>query len=290
LANERQLNHRNVKLVPNNESVGALRDGSGIWGLKSMRMSIVTTSWDDGDQLDLKLAELLRSKGIRGTLYVPIQPFRRQALSHPELRELSSQGFEIGAHGFSHKLLKGLSAEELAAEINPCKPALEHILGTEVRMFCYPRGRYDSDAVRAVKEAGYSGARTLRMLATRPVFDAFEMPTTVQVYPHSSYGYFKNVAKAGKMEGLQLCVSHRSRLANWLELAKKLFDSVLQNGGIWHLYGHSWEIEQLGLWKELSELLDYVGERKNVTYVPNGGLVGEVAVQTVKVQEECTLL
>ena len=128
--------------------------------------SIVTTSWDDGDRLDLRLAELLRSKGIGATFYVPIQPVRQQSLSPSEIRALSGEGFEIGAHGVSHKPLKGLSPEDLAAEIGPCKPRLEDIVGTEVRMFCYPRGRYDSYAVRAVKAAGYSGARTVRMLAT----------------------------------------------------------------------------------------------------------------------------
>ena len=158
-------------------------------------------------------------------------------------------------------------------------------------MFCYPRGRYDSNVMRALREAGYWGARTVRMLATGFEFNPFEMPTTVQISPHPKSNYIKNVARgARKIEGLQVFLTNITKLGNWLELGKRLFDSVLENGGIWHLYGHSWEIEQLGLWKELSELLDYVGERKNVTYVPNGGLVGEVAVQTVKVQEECTLL
>lgn len=235
--------------------------------------SIVTTSWDDGDQLDLRLAELLRSKGVGATFYIPIQPFRKHTLSPGQLRELSHEGFEIGAHGVSHKLLKGLSREELAAEIAPCKPALEDMVGTEVRMFCYPRGRYDSNAVRAVKEAGYHGARTVRMLATEPGFDSFEMPTTVQSYPHSRSDYLRNAAKSCRMEGLRTCLTQRARLGNWLELGRKLFDSVLENGGIWHLYGHSWEIEQLGLWKDLGELLDYVSRRKGVAYVPNFELV-----------------
>src|SRR5437870_4578328 len=67
---------------------------------------IVTTSWDDGDLSDLKLAELLNSRGLRGTFYVPINPYRgRPALDHANLRFLSSAGFEIGAHGVSHQYL-----------------------------------------------------------------------------------------------------------------------------------------------------------------------------------------
>jgi len=234
---------------------------------------IVTTSWDDGGRGDLKLAELLRSRGIRGTFYVPITPYRGRALDRAELRALSCEDFEIGAHGFSHKLLWGLPAEELAGEVGPCKPILEDILGTEVRMFSYPWGRYDSNLVRALKEARYCGARTVRMLATRLDFNPFEMPTTVQIFPHPRSNYLRNVARARKLEGWQVYLAQRERLGNWLELGKRLFDSVLQNGGIWHLYGHSWEIDELGLWEDLEQILDYVCKRKGVMYVPNWELL-----------------
>lgn len=238
------------------------------------KRTIVTTSWDDGDRADLRLAEMLRSREIKGTFYVPNNPYgERPALSHSDLRALSSEGFEIGAHSVSHKLLWGLSAEELAQEVGPCKPMLEDILGTEVRMFCYPCGRYDSNVIRALKQAGYSGARTVRMLATRLEFNPFEMPTTVQIIPQPRSSYLKNVARARKMEGVRVFLANVTKLDNWLELGKGLFDSVLQKGGMWHLYGHSHEIEKLGLWNELEEMLDYVGKRKGVTYVPNCELI-----------------
>lgn len=234
---------------------------------------IVTTSWDDGHLADLKLAELLQAQGVRGTFYVPISPYNGQpSLGPQELRSLSSEGFEIGAHGVSHKLLWGLPQEELSREINPCKPMLEAILGSEVGMFCYPRGRYDQNAVRALRKAGYRGARTVRMLATRLEFNPFEMPTSLQVFPHSTSGYVRNVLRA-RMKGLPTCLSHRSKLKNWVDLGKSLFDSVLKNGGIWHLYGHSWEIDQLGLWESLSEMITYVSKRQSVSYVTNGQLL-----------------
>ncbi len=177
------------------------------------KQRIVTTSWDDGDRADLRLAEMLRSRGIKGTFYVPNTPYgERAALSHADLRSLSSEGFEIGAHSVSHKLLWGLSAEELAKEVSPCKPMLEDIIGTEVRMFCYPCGRYDSNVIRALKKAGYSGARTVRMLSTRLEFNPFEMPTTVQIIPQPKSSYLKNVARARKMEGVQLFLAHMTRL------------------------------------------------------------------------------
>jgi|SRR5271163_1218960 len=233
---------------------------------------IVTTSWDDGDCADLKVAELLRSRGVRGTFYVPIN-YRERPLDHSQLRGLTSEGFEIGAHGLSHKPLWRLPPSELAQEVGPCKPIIEDIIGREVRMFCYPCGRYDASVVRALQDAGYWGARTVRLLATRPAFDSFEMPTTLQIYPHPSFTYLKNVATARRLESFQACVVQMLRIGSWLELGKSLFDAVLKNGGIWHLYGHSWEVERLDLWDDLCELLDYVGGREGVNYVPNCALV-----------------
>jgi peptidoglycan-N-acetylglucosamine deacetylase len=233
---------------------------------------IVTTSWDDGDRADLKVAELLQSKGVRGTFYIPIN-YRERSLDHCQLKDMAAEGFELGAHGFSHKPLRRLPPTELAQEVCPCKPILEDIIGAEVRMFCYPRGRYDVNVVRALQEAGYRGARTVRMLATQPDFDPFEMPTTLQIFPHPASTYLKNVASARALESLRTCFVQMPRLGSWLELGKRLFDTVLEGGGIWHLCGHSWEVERLGLWDGLCEILDYVGRREGVSYVPNCALV-----------------
>ena len=238
---------------------------------------LVTTSWDDGDCADLKLAELLSSKGIRGTFYIPIK-YREKSLAHAELRTLASEGFEIGAHGWSHKHLWHLQPEELVHEVRPCKHVLEDILGRQVEMFCYPCGRYDTNTVRALRRAGYRGARTVRMLATRPTFNAFEMPTTLQAFPHAAFTYLKNVARGHSLESFQSCFAQLQRLGNWVELGKRLFDSVLEDGGVWHLYGHSWEIERLGLWDGLHELLEYVCRREAVRYVPNCALLESQSV------------
>ena len=35
-----------------------------------MKKTIVTTSWDDGHKLDLKLAALLKKYNIKGTFYI----------------------------------------------------------------------------------------------------------------------------------------------------------------------------------------------------------------------------
>ena len=236
------------------------------------KLTCVTTSWDDGDHLDLELAELLCSKAILGTFYIPIR-YREHPLSHADLRSLVAEGFEVGAHGHTHKLLWRLQPNEVREEVMPCKQALEDILGRQVDMFCYPGGRHDANVIRTLREVGYSGARTVRMLATRPTADAFEMPTTLQAYPHAPLTYIKNVCRARSLERSRSLLEQISHLGNWVDLGKRLFDAVLKEGGVWHLYGHSWEIEEFGLWNDLRELLDYVSHREGVRYVRNHALL-----------------
>jgi peptidoglycan/xylan/chitin deacetylase (PgdA/CDA1 family) len=238
----------------------------------SHKPRFVTTSWDDGDCADLKLAELLQSKGIHGTFYIPINYWEKR-LRHGDLRTLASEGSEIGAHGWSHRRLWRLQPEEVGQEVRPCKYVLEDILGKQVEMFCYSCGRYDTNAVRALQVAGYRGARTFRMLATRPTFNPFGMPTTLQAFPHVPFTYLKNVARARSLESLQSCFVQMPRLGSWVELGKRLFDAVLEDGGVWHLYGHSWDIEMLRLWEGLRDLLDYVCRREAVRYVSNCALL-----------------
>jgi len=141
-------------------------------------------------------------------------------------------------------------------------------------MFCYPNGRYDRNVVRHVREAGFRGARTTRMLSLEHKFSPFEMPTSLQAFPHPLISYLKNLGKNGDTPGLFRYLLEYRGCRSWVHLGKRLFDQVLQRGGIWHLYGHSWEIDELGLWSDLREMLDYVSRREGVTYASNGEVLG----------------
>ncbi len=107
-----------------------------------MKRVIVTTSWDDGHKIDFKLAELMKKYNITGTFY--ISPKDREIpekdrLTDQEIIKLS-EGFEIGAHTFTHPRLSNVSDEEAKKEIVGSKDYLEKILKKEVKSFCYPGG------------------------------------------------------------------------------------------------------------------------------------------------------
>ncbi len=73
------------------------------------------------------------------------------------------------------------------------------------------------------------------------------------------------------------------RADNWVDLGKAFFDLVLRQGGFWYLYGHSWQIEEMGLWDELRQMLDYVSNREGVTYVSNRGVLNFLPANKARV-------
>ncbi len=244
--------------------------------------AIVTTSWDDGDSADLKIAELLAEHRLGGTFYVPIKGHHSSTrMSSLELCSLAAMGFEIGAHGVSLPNLTLCTPEELAREVCWCKQQLEDQLGEAVRMFAYPRGRYNRHVISSVKQAGYCGARTTRMLARSIDFDPFQMPTSVQAYPHSTSEYLRNLGRSFSIGRTTVFLTWLQHLSNWVDLGEALFDAVLSEGGVWHLYGHSWEVNDLRLWGALDEIFAYVSMRSGVLYLPNSGVLG------VAPQESC---
>jgi peptidoglycan-N-acetylglucosamine deacetylase len=236
-------------------------------------MLTVTTSWDDGDVLDIKVAKLLDRSSLKGTFYVP-RDYWGERLSDDQIREIS-QSHEIGAHSLTHADLPKLSAEKMHEEISGSKEWIENITGKHTDMFCYPRGRYTQETISTVREAGFKGARTTELFSLM-VRDSFEMATTIQVYPMP----FKMERPRSIFEPLQQRYSGFHSLGvpliamrSWETAARSAFDQALRKGGVFHLWGHSWEVERYGMWHSLENVFSYMSGREECRYVTNGELI-----------------
>lgn len=232
------------------------------------RRVIVTTSWDDGHILDLRVAEMLDQHGLTGTFYVAPRSIEMRAkdrLTSAQLRSIADR-FEIGGHTLTHRRLPSLSVAEATDEIGQGKAEVEQTLGRAVTSFAYPGGRYDRRHLGLVRDAGFELARTVRRHVTEAAVDRFQVHTTVQAYRHWSdlgavirQSQFRPATAAG-------------RFWSWDRLAAAAFDDVLQRGGVFHLWGHSWEIDERGDWGRLDAVLAYIAQRAGVSYVVNGAL------------------
>ena len=219
---------------------------------------VTKTSWDDGDKLDMKIANLLLRYDLPGTFYIPNDNGTPKSvqLSEDQIRELSKLGFEIGGHTYSHpEDLKQLNSEQLKNEIEKNKKWLEDLIGKKITSFCYPSGRYNNNVINAVKRAGYEEARTTIVGSISHPEDSFRIKTSVHVYPD-------------RKEYLG---------TDWLQFAKKLFDDAKRIKGYYHIWGHSWEIDKYDLWKGLEELFKYISKGR----INKGRIVGNAYVKYV---------
>ena len=233
------------------------------------KTAIVTSSWDDGHPLDVRLAELLAAHGLRGTFYVPITNADRAVLKPAELNTLQQLQMEIGAHTYSHTALPALDPSTIVHELISSKTALEDIVARPVTSFCYPQGKFNCWARQQTIEAGYRLARTTVSFRLGYDFDPFLMPTSFQFVPHPSANHVRHALKEGNFRGLVEWIANFGARSNLLELLDVMFQYILQQGGILHLWGHSWEIEQESLWEVLDVALGHIAHHPEVLYLTN---------------------
>jgi peptidoglycan-N-acetylglucosamine deacetylase len=228
---------------------------------------LVTTSWDDGHVLDHELAGLLETYDLPGTFYVAthnIELRQRERLGLRGVRSLAER-FEIGGHTLTHLRLPTLAPEHARREIVEGKDELEQALSVPLRSFCYPGGEYRPEHPAMVREAGFAGARTVVRGVTAPT-PRYEMATTVHAYRHLVDGRASLALAGGKR------VAAARYFVSWDAMAIARFDLALATGGVFHLWGHSWEIEQNGDWSRLERVLAHIARRPGVRYVDNGEL------------------
>ncbi len=207
----------------------------------------ITTSWDDGDPLDLRLAELLGTYGLPATFYLPLAN-GAAVLTPPQMRELSRK-FEIGAHTVHHCDLLSTPREVARREIIDCKGALEQIVGRPCNAFCFPLGHFNHHHLAYVRDAGYQVARTVELMSLNKPSrqDGLAlMPTTLQAIP-SGFGCFARNSLKRLRPGNLLRYLRYGR-PDWVATAEALLEQVVECGGVFHLWGHSREIDQMEQW------------------------------------------
>ncbi|MEE9217981.1 MAG: polysaccharide deacetylase family protein [Acidobacteriota bacterium] len=241
----------------------------------------ITTSWDDGHLLDLRVADCLEQHGLTGTFYI-CRDYLTERLSESQIAQLATR-HEIGAHTLTHPELTELEPASARREIVKSRLWLERVTGAPVTAFCYPKGR-SNPALRAmVREAGYTVARTVLQYQLHLGDDPYDIPTTLHIYP---FPLEPSTGIRGRFEPLRRISPHLrhlripiTSLRNWSAMATALLKTASETGGVWHLWGHSWEIEKYGMWGALNHLLKAASKYQQAKIVTNSELVRAFAVR-----------
>ena len=230
---------------------------------------LITTSWDDGHPSDERLADLLARYGIAGTFYVPDRNSEgRPVLDKAAIGRLSRK-FEIGGHSIDHVVLHRLPLEELTRQVEGNKRQLEGITGTPVRGFCYVRGRYNNTVTDVVRRVGFEYARTTENFHTGIGDDPYEIPTTLQFYPHPVSDYAKMLVGGPSLSRTQLFLSAVSA-GHLVDRVRRLANNARAGDGYFHLWGHSWELDEHDLWDDLEKALAHLASLSHsADYVTN---------------------
>ena len=231
---------------------------------------IITTSWDDGHPLDMRVASILARHALRGTFYVPVRPVAGRVIGVNEMRELMAMGMEIGSHTVTHPILTELPQSALDRELRESRSALENALGRQVTSFCYPKGRFNARVVRRAALAGYRVCRTTVDYHIGLRFNPIRMPVSLHLFPQSVYARYRHALRYRNWRGLQ------RRDKDMETCAGQLLDQVDREGGAFHLWGHSWEIEEHGLWPQFERMVARMARLTEAAALTNGELANAI--------------
>ena len=202
-------------------------------------------------------------RSFRGTRYLGLA-FSGAEVLHWIERFHQSDTLCCGrGHTLSHPDLTRLSRAAKENEIASGKKWLEDVTGKTVAMFCYPFGRFDTETKASVAKAGFKGARTTRQFVLAPQPDRFALATTLHAHPMvlrrdnaRDFGayFLSSTGGANRWRGSLGVVT--SMLRGWPRFAEALFRRAARDpDAVFHLWGHSWEIEASNMWGQLDSFL-----------------------------------
>jgi len=220
-----------------------------------------TTSWDDNDRLNLRVADALNSFGLRGTFYIDFGKTREDPLRESDVRRLA-EGHEIGSHTWTHKNLKTCSIETIREELLVSKERLEAMTGRRILGLAYPWGESSELSRNLAMECGYLFGRTVE-------------EGTVTFPPRDPYlwGITVHALEKPRFLSRRLPFYLYRRTSKWPKLATRLFDEARRRMGVWHLFGHAWEIfESPGLLDDFLAVCKIISDQQGVWHATNGML------------------
>ncbi len=139
----------------------------------------VLITFDDGNQDNLTTAlPILAEHGFTAAVFV-IGGFVGQSgsVSLDDIKTLAAAGWDIGNHTFSHPDLAALAQEQQTLELKQCNAVLEQALpGKSLIYFAYPCGRYNDNAIRALKSNGFVLAFSTNPGWVRPDNNPYAIP------------------------------------------------------------------------------------------------------------------
>lgn len=214
----------------------------------------LTLSYDDGVEQDVRLIEIMKKHGLKGTFNINSGLYAPEGTTYPEgtiHRRMSrkmcqdlygNSGMEVAVHGLTHPWLEQLPENLCTYEVLQDRINLEAEYGCMVRGMAYPFGTYNDSVVDTLKKCGIVYSRTVEST------EKFDIPADWLRLPAT-------------------CHHNNPRL---MELAHAFAENTFSaKPGLFYLWGHSYEFEANDNWQVIEEFADFLGNREEIWYAAN---------------------
>jgi len=135
----------------------------------------IVITFDDGYADNYQYAfPILKKYKFTATFFVITQAIddgKTGYMTWDQLEEMAIERMEIGSHSMTHPELKGKPRAFQIGEIVGSKLLIESRLGTPVKTFSYPAGKYDSTTLEVLRSAGYLAAVTTEPQGAKQTVD-----------------------------------------------------------------------------------------------------------------------
>ena len=213
-----------------------------------------TTSYDDGVQQDVRLIEIMRANGVKGTFNLnsgcfaaegtvyPAGQFHRRMTEAECVKAYAGSDIEVAVHASTHPFLEAIPTASAMMQVVKDRQELEKTFGCIVRGMAYPYGTYSDDVVDILRLAGICYSRTVE---TRLNFD---IPT----------------------DWLRLgATCHHNNPALFDLCDKFVNDKPNREPWLFYLWGHAYEFEVNDNWNRIEDFLAKIGGHEDVWYATN---------------------
>ena len=183
---------------------------------KDGKQHIVTMSYDDGPESDLKLIEIFNKYGVKGTFNLISSSFNNpNHRLQPKDVPTVYAGHEIACHTVTHPHLEFLTPKAQYDELMNCRLALEKASGQIVRGLAFPFGTWSDETITAMKTAGLVYSR-----ATSSTY-SFRFPNDFMVWQPTSH--------------------HNQCMETVDQLIYNITKAPWRVGSLLYIWGHSYE-------------------------------------------------
>lgn len=217
----------------------------------------VTLSYDDGVEEDIRLIEIMKQYGLKGTFnvnagleieedfeYPPEKKFGRRMTAARTVETYSQDCVEIALHALTHQWLDVMPAAQATYQVIKDREILESQFGRIVRGMAYPYGTFSNETVEILKYCGVAYCRTVKST------EKFDIPT----------------------DWLRLDPTCHHKNPKLPELTKKFLDKKVSSNDkslLFYLWGHAYEFARDDNWKVIEDFCQAVSGRDDIWHATN---------------------